>query len=421
MSNLSTLRVAIASDQAISRRGLSSLVMAAREIEIVGQAENATETLQLCELTRPSLLLIDLHCSLEKIIDLVKNINHRWNEICAVLMVDAHQEAMLHELTGESTPCYFTRDISEDELVEALQQLKDEKIPIVEHDSIPQRISTFQTAEPILHLDRNAMPPALAAELDMAGRIQAGFLPEKSPSIPGWEIVARLTAARETSGDFYDFIPLTDNKLGIVVADVADKGMGAALFMALANTLIRNYAGRYPTLPGLTLDAVNERLLSDTRGNMFLTVFFGVLETHTGRLRYANGGHPPPLLIKSSGRNKTIERLTSTGMALGVEEKFHWTQKLTQMSEGDILLLYTDGITEAQNSQGVFFSEERLSQLLRRFSGHTAMDVQKAVLAEVQTYTGISARQDDIALIVVRRVAHPTIRPPGPPHSRITV
>jgi serine phosphatase RsbU (regulator of sigma subunit) len=126
------------------------------------------------------------------------------------------------------------------------------------------------------------------------------------------------------------------------------------------------------------LGAVNDRILSDTRGNLFLTLFFGVLETHTGRLRYSNGGHPPGLLVKTQ-RNKALERLTSSGMALGVMEKYHWQQKLTQLAEGDVLLLYTDGFTEAQNQQGKFFGEERLANLLRSLSSRSAIEIQRCV------------------------------------------
>jgi sigma-B regulation protein RsbU (phosphoserine phosphatase) len=236
----------------------------------------------------------------------------------------------------------------------------------------------------------------------MAGKIQTDILPEQVPSIPGWDIAARLEPARETSGDFYDFIPVANKNIGIVIADVTDKGMGAALFMALSNTLIRTYAVRYPSLPALTISAVNDRILSDTRSDMFVTTFFGVLEPHTGRLRYVNAGHHPPYLI-STQKGKSIDRLNPTGMALGVVDGAHWQQKIVKLSAGDILILYTDGITEAQNSQGVFFGEQRLLEVVRSKNCCSAREIQEAVFAEVHYFVGDRPRQDDMALTVICR------------------
>jgi serine phosphatase RsbU (regulator of sigma subunit) len=211
-----------------------------------------------------------------------------------------------------------------------------------------------------------------------------------------------LLAARETSGDFYDFIPVSDRNWGIIIADVADKGMGAALFMTLTSTLFRGFAPRHPTLPALTLDAVNERILSDTRGSMFVTAFYGVLEPHIGRLRYANAGHPPPILIKSQ-RGKPVDRLSLTGMALGVKGEYHWKQKFVTLAPGDVLVLYTDGVTEAQDPQGDLFEMPRLQEVVRRTAGRSAKTILDAILNEVQRFTAGAPGQDDIAIVVIRR------------------
>jgi sigma-B regulation protein RsbU (phosphoserine phosphatase) len=243
----------------------------------------------------------------------------------------------------------------------------------------------------------------MTRELVTAGKIQADILPERPPQIPGWEMAAKLVSARETSGDFYDFIPLGNDNWGIVIADVTDKGMGAALFMALSSTLIRTYAVRYPSLPALAMDVVNDRILSDTRGSMFVTAFYGVLEPHTGRIRYVNAGHPPAYLL-STLKGKPVDRLRPTGMALGVMENSHWQQKIARFASQDVLLLYTDGVTEAQNANGQFFGDMRLQEVLRQSrSGCSAHDIQEAVLSAVSAFVGNAPGQDDIALIVIKR------------------
>jgi sigma-B regulation protein RsbU (phosphoserine phosphatase) len=252
---------------------------------------------------------------------------------------------------------------------------------------------------PILYRNQET----LTRELTMAGKIQASFLPEEPPVIPGWDIAARLEPARETSGDFYDFIPLTDRKWGIVVADVTDKGVAAALFMALSSTLIRTYTSRFPTLPGLALKAVSDRILADTGGSMFVTALFGILEPHSGRFIYANAGHPPGYLVTGARGKKSIEALRSTGMALGVIEQAQWKQKVLKMGTGDVLVLYSDGVNEAEDPQGESFGDDRLLDVVLAKAACPAREIQEALLSEVHRFTGNALRQDDIALIVIIR------------------
>ena len=164
-------------------------------------------------------------------------------------------------------------------------------------------------------------------ELEMAGKLQSRILPENPPELDGWDLATQLLPARETSGDFYDFIPLANDKWGILIADVTDKSLGAAVFMAMCSSLIRTYAVRFPTLPALALSSVNERIFTDMRGGLFLTAFYGILEPHSGRLRYVNAGHNPPILL-SNQKGKPLDKLPRTGMALGVSEDATWQQKI---------------------------------------------------------------------------------------------
>ena len=146
-------------------------------------------------------------------------------------------------------------------------------------------------------------------ELSLAHSIQTSFLPESIPQLPGWQLTATLEPARQIAGDFYDFIYLPDGKLGILIADVADKGLGSALYMALSSTLIRTFANEYHRDPAMVLKTVNQHILRNARANLFVTVFFAVLDPTTGLLRYANAGHNPPFLV---GVNNGIKTLTGT-------------------------------------------------------------------------------------------------------------
>jgi serine phosphatase RsbU (regulator of sigma subunit)/DNA-binding NarL/FixJ family response regulator len=245
----------------------------------------------------------------------------------------------------------------------------------------------------------------VAKELALAGQIQASFLPDTLPDVPGWQLAAMLEPARETSGDFYDFIPLSNGRLGILVADVADKGMGAALYMALCRTLIRTYAAEHDARPDLVLGATNRRILMDARANMFVTVFYGILDPASGTLTYGNAGHNPPYLLSAQNRDM-VQELHGTGMALGVIEDVTWKQDTVRLAPGDVLVLYSDGITEAQDQHGAFFGEKRLLQAAQANLGGSAQDIQDALIVEIREFVGEAPQFDDITLMVMARESH---------------
>ena len=240
----------------------------------------------------------------------------------------------------------------------------------------------------------------MTRELEVAGEIQATFLPNKIPQFSGWEIAATLVPARQTSGDFYDFIPLADGRLGIVVADVADKGTGAALYMALSRTLIRTYALQYPDEPELALQTANERIRQDTDSDQFVTVFYGVLDVDSGNLTYANAGHNPAFLLTGAGQ---AHRLIRTGIPLGMFTGMVWERAQMTLAPGDLLLIYTDGVTEAQNSDEALFGEERLLAAGRSGQGESAGQVQQAIVTAIRSFVNGAAQFDDITLMVLSR------------------
>jgi hypothetical protein len=239
-------------------------------------------------------------------------------------------------------------------------------------------------------------------ELTLAGRMQASLLPAESPDLPGWQMAAALRPARETSGDFYDFIPLPDGRMGLVVADVTDKGMGAALYMALSRTLIRTYAADYPDRPDLALLAANERILADTGANLFITVFYGILEPASGALTYCNAGHHPPYLL-GAGADGEIQELPGRGIALGIIEETNWGHTTVQLEPGATLLIYTDGVLDAQNPQQERFGNEQMLDFARANLGRTAQELQDGLLARLQHFAGDEPQFDDITLMTIMR------------------
>jgi len=239
-------------------------------------------------------------------------------------------------------------------------------------------------------------------ELTLAGEVQASFLPSELPSIPGWQLAVTLKPARETSGDFYDVNPLPNGRFGILVADVVDKGVAAALCMALNWTLIRTYAAEYPTQPELVLGATNRRVLVDTDADQFVTAFYGILDPATGTLVYCNAGHSPPYLIRAQ-KGEDVQKLIRTGVPLGILEDRTWEQGVVQLAPGDLLVLYTDGVTEAQNPQEALFGEERLLESAQTNLGRPAQDIRDAIITDIYEFVGDAPQFDDITLAIVVR------------------
>jgi len=242
----------------------------------------------------------------------------------------------------------------------------------------------------------------MAQELALAGEVQASFLPQEMPYISGWQFTGMLAPAREMSGDFYDLIPLPDGCLGILIADVSDKGAGAALYMALSLPLIRTFALEYPSRPEKVFTAVNQRITQDTRSCHFVTAFYGVLDPEDGKFTYCNAGHCPPFLVGADPAGE-VHKLVRTGTVLGLFANENFQQAAVQLESGDSVILYTDGITEAQNSQRVLFGEAMLLESVKARCGAPAHQIHDAILADLQNFVGDTPQSDDIALLILQR------------------
>jgi sigma-B regulation protein RsbU (phosphoserine phosphatase) len=277
-------------------------------------------------------------------------------------------------------------------------------------------------------------------DIQIARRIQAGFLPTELPRPAGWDIAACFQPAREVAGDFYDAFMLSQNRrLGFVIADVVDKGVPAALFMALVRSLTRAFAQQnyslnwteilqtnpsaqpfarkqaraMPTTGTMALkNAVqltnNYIIENHMQDNMFATLFFGMLDPATGQLAYINAGHNPPVIFDDKGNLKL--ELKPTSMAVGMMPDTNYSIEFAQMDPGDFIFCYTDGVTEARNAAGDFFMEKRLFEVLAQ-PIKTAQGLVDQVYATLQDFVAGAVQFDDITMIALMRQTEDSDKP----------
>jgi phosphoserine phosphatase RsbU/P len=252
---------------------------------------------------------------------------------------------------------------------------------------------------------------SLEREMEIGRAIQAGFLPNEIAVVPGWEIAARFRPARQVAGDFYDVFPLAGGRaVGLVVADVCDKGVGAALFMALCRSLLRatatqRFAAGSPDgdvgALGYTVSFVNDYIAGvHGSANMFATVFFGVLDPATGSLLYVNGGHDPPLIAGPDGIRAT---LAPTGPAVGLMPGLPFTVARMELAPGEMLVAYTDGVTDSRSAGDELFGEARFSQLAAAGCGGTAASLLVSMEDALDAHSAGAPPFDDVTLLAVKR------------------
>jgi len=241
-------------------------------------------------------------------------------------------------------------------------------------------------------------------ELAIAAEIQQSFLPDTIVPVQGFDIAAKSEMAKEVGGDFFDVIPLeviplSNDRLGLMIADVSGKGIPAALFMALSRIVVRVNASWYPTKPADAIRSSNAIITADSKSGMFVTLFYGILTT-SRHLSYVNAGHNPPIICRAA--TGAFEELEATGMAIGALGDADYSSNEITLEHGDVMVLYTDGITEAENAALSMFGEERLRAAISRNRGLRAKEIITEILADVRAFTGDHPQSDDITLMVVK-------------------
>jgi sigma-B regulation protein RsbU (phosphoserine phosphatase) len=238
-------------------------------------------------------------------------------------------------------------------------------------------------------------------ELQMAFRVQSSLIPETTPQIPGWEFSASWQPAREVSGDFYDFIPCKNNCLGLVIADVTDKGMPAALFMAMTRSILRSSIEQAESLAE-GINKANYLICSDSSISMPVTTFCTVINPQDDELVYVNAGHNPPLLYKRGEKKPGV--LSRTGMLMGFMDDADYEQVSVRVTSGDFVVFYTDGITDATNADQESYGVDRLQKVIADYRDGSAKQILAGIKNSVQEFIGTTSPYDDITLMIARRI-----------------
>ena len=239
----------------------------------------------------------------------------------------------------------------------------------------------------------------LEADLELARLLQSTILPQRFPADRGWSGTARMVPALQMAGDFYDYFPIDAHRLGLVIADVSGKGVAPAFFMAVSRSALQE-AARHHQDPGECLTAANDRLCEQNPLDMFVTVFYAVIDARSGAVSYANGGHNRPYVVAQDGALTAIP-LTG-GTMLGVMPGLPYDSATLLLQPGDTLFLYTDGVTEAMNQAGELFGEPRLEAALQDSAQHPVDEVLGHVNDAVRGFAGDAPQSDDITCLVVR-------------------
>ena len=236
-------------------------------------------------------------------------------------------------------------------------------------------------------------------ELALAAKIQEDFLPKENPSFKNFEIVGSNTPCYQVGGDYYDFVDIDPSLLGIVIADVSGKGVGASLLMASLRAALQSEVHAKYNIEDMA-GKLNDFVHRSSASNSFITFFFCELNKKSGELKYINAGHNPPLILDKKGK---VKRMESCGLCLGMFPSVAYEVKKVKLNVGDIAVLYTDGITESRNKENKEFDEKRLVNLLRKHSKLKAKKILKKVFDELDSFTSGAERMDDMTLVIIQR------------------
>ena len=255
-----------------------------------------------------------------------------------------------------------------------------------------------QIIENVQHSEQERQQEALMRDLKLASIVQRELLPARDPAWPGYDVAGRNVPAREVGGDSFEFLELGGDRGGLAIADVSGKGVAAALLMASLHAILRCVSGAAEG-PAACVTRINHMLADSTTSGRFATFFYGVLDRPARTLRYCNAGHNYPLLLRADG---TLERLAAGGLPLAVMRDWKYEEASVQLGPDDVLLLYSDGVSEAENRRRELFGEEAVERTLRGLAGRPAGEIVRQLLRAVERFADGAAQADDQTVVVAR-------------------
>jgi sigma-B regulation protein RsbU (phosphoserine phosphatase) len=370
------VKILVVDDEEGIRRQLTAILR--EEGYSAESAANGTEAIAIIKKQYFDIVITDLMMPGIDGMELLRHIKKDYPNT-VVVMITAHgSERIAVEAIKAGAYDYIPKPFSyPEEMLAVIERA-------VEHLRLKKESELFQQ-----HLEQ---------ELAEAQRIQQFLLPQQSPSIDGLDIGIFSLPARQVGGDYHDFIELPSGELGIVVGDVSGKGMPAALLMASVQASLRAYAETSYS-PKHIISQVNNLLYRYTESHKFVTLFYGVLNPQSGTLTYSNAGHNYPLIFRE---NEDMFELDSTGMPCGILENASYGEARIKMKRGDIALIYTDGITEAMNSDEMMFGEQRLKNVVSKSLHLDLTDLVNSIREELSRFVGNEPQFDDLTLVALK-------------------
>jgi len=351
-------------------------------------AHNGLEALQIL-LKNPDIAIIlsDINMPEMDGLTLLAKVNEMRNPSLKCIMVSAYgdMDNIRHAMNNGAFD-FATKPIDLDDL----------QITI---DKAVEQIEYIRSAQ-----KEHAQLVDIRSDLSVASEIQQGILPRvftlKLADADKVDIYASMLAAKDVGGDFYDFFPIDDHRIGFTIADVSGKGVPASIFMAVSHTLIKAI-GSHVNSPDECMTTVNDMLCDESVNSMFVTVFYGIYDLQTGQIEFTNAGHNPPFILHADG---SVEMLKcACNLVLGAMEGVPYMKEKLQLDPGDALVMYTDGVTEAENIEHAQFGEDRLQATLADLKGASSRQIVEAINARVMEFVDGAPQSDDITQLVIRR------------------
>ncbi len=394
-----SLRLLIVDDEPLIRAGIRADLAEVPDVLVAGECGCVEEAVSAIRSSRFDIVLLDVQMPDGTGFDVIRQVGpHR---MPTVVFVTAYDKFALQAFEVNAVD-YLLKPFDEQRLRESIDRVRDRLSKPAQ--SARQLEALVETNSHLLATVGKQTEEARRthSELEIARKVQERLFPREIHPIAGIEYCGRCAPARNVSGDYYDFIPFGDGRMGIVLADVAGKGVPAALLMANLHGSFRTHAESGARDPVALLRSINRLLYESTPSETFVTAFFGEYDSSTRRLRYVNCGHLPPFLLKT--KEGGIARLQPSATVLGAFPAWHGDEASVEMSCGDMMFLFSDGLTEAESAIGEEFGDSRLLEVVASVRTATPEAIIAEVFATVRRFSS-GVQQDDMTAVVLRGVA----------------